>query len=365
MVDLLNNTYDIVIVGMGPAGSSASYFLKKFDTNNSRKILAIESLDSEHFIRYHHMCGEVVSEYIKNDFSDINISNFIQNRIDTFHEFWANDIECSSSLSGYVINRSSFLEYLQKQFKKMGGELIRDKVISYEQKSKSIKVQLQNNNFIKTKYLIIATGPKKPRGNINIEGDVFSTLLYQILIKNESIDKHSVKFYYDERYKENYKWIFPYGDMTKVGLPFENRNELTKLSNEYEILRKDVKPVCCGILKNYYIKNVFFTGDAAYQNNPLTKGGIRPAINAGKMIGESLIKYEDPTKYDLLWKQSGFFSLKYLPACEKLKVMKNKELIHHSKPLKYLPFSMPLIVLKYREYMPLYRTYSLSKKYGW
>jgi digeranylgeranylglycerophospholipid reductase len=365
MVALLKTDYDIVIVGAGPAGASAAYFSKLFDQSNSKNILVIESLNKNKFIRYHHMCGEVVSKYFKKDFSHMDISGFVVNRVDNFVEYWGDEIKIQSPLSGYVIDRPRFFLHLIDEFKNMGGRLLTDKLTSFEEKEKKIELKLENNGTMKTKFLIIATGPKKPEGNISdINGDVFCSLLYQILVKNYPMEKNCVEFYYDERYKENYKWIFPYGDFVKIGVPFENKNELKKYNN-YEIVRKDIKPVCCGLLKNYNINNILLVGDAAYQNNPLTKGGIRNAINAGRMAAEAIVKYNDSFKYDTMWKKSGFFTEPYLIASRQLRTMKNKELIYHSKPLRHYPFTLPLIFFKYRQYIPLYKMYISSEKYGW
>jgi len=365
MVDLLNGNYDIVIIGAGLAGASTAYFSKFFDKDASKKILLLESLNKEKFTRYHHMCGEAVSKYIENDLPEIDISKFVKNKIDKIVEFWGDEVKIRSKSPGYIIDRSRFILNVINQYKKMGGEFFEDRLTSFSKGRKEIKLKLKNKGNIKTKYLIIATGPNMPKGNIsNIGGDVFRSVLYQILVKRYPLEKDCIEFYYDERYKENYKWIFPYGDLVKIGVPFENRGEL-KSYNKYGIIRKDIKSVCCGILNNYNSNNILFVGDAAFQNNPLTKGGIRNAINAGKMAAESLIKYDDPEKYDVMWKKSRFFTEPYLYTCKKLKKMDNKELIYHSKPFKYFPLSLPLILLKYRKYIPLYKTYISSGKYGW
>lgn len=365
MVASLKNDYDLVIVGAGPAGSSTAYFSKLLDKNNSKKILLIESLNKEKFIRYHHMCGEAVSKHIKKDFPNLDISNVIKNKIDNIVEFWGNDTKITSKSPGYIINRSKFLLEIINKFKHKGGQFLENRLINYSQEKDKIKLKLKNGEKLNTKYLIIATGPNRLQDKtLNDTRNHFQILLYQIMIDDYPIKKNCIEFYYNERYKENYKWIFPYGDQVKIGVPYDNKDEL-KAYSKYGIIRKDVKSVYCGFLSNYNSNNVLFVGDAAYQNNPLTKGGIRNAINAGRMAANSIIIHENPSMYDLLWKRSKFFTKPYLETVRILKKMKNKELMYHSKPLKYYPFSLPIILLKYKKYIPLYKTYISSEKYGW
>lgn len=365
MVALLKNDYDLVIVGAGPAGSSCAYFSKILDEDNLKRILLIESLNKEKFNRYHHMCGEAVSKFIKNDFPKIDLSKVIKNKIDKIVEFWGNEVKIESKSPGFIINRSKFLINIIDHYRKKGGDFFEDRLISYNEGKDIIKLKLKDNGTLNTKYLIIATGPPSKQDKIyNENKNLKNILLYQILIKEYPIEKNCIEFYYNEKYKENYKWIFPYGDHVKIGVPYENKDEL-KNYEKYGIIRKDVKSVSCGILRNYNSNNVLFVGDAAFQNNPLTKGGIRNAINAGKMAANSIIIHENPSTYDLMWKKSKFFTKPYLDSTHILKKMNNKELAHHSKPLRYYPFSLPIIYLKYKNYIPLYKTYISSEKYGW
>jgi len=362
---MFENNYDVVIVGAGPAGAAAAYYSKKIDKDN-KKILLVESLKGDKFNRYHHMCGEAVSKHIHNDFPDINIQKFVKNNIKYFFEYWGNNVQIKSKTKGYIIDRPNFLKNLINEFENNSGEILKDRVESCDKKSSKIIIKLKKRK-ISTKYLIIATGPNHPKNNIiSLDGEVYKIPLYQITTEKFPLDKSELKFYYHEKYKENYKWIFPYGKNVKIGVPLKNRNEIAKYK-KYNILRKDIKYVYSGILNNYSNDNTLIIGDAAFQNNPLTKGGIRTAFNAAKIAMESILKYKNPKHYDTIWKNSGFYNKCYISSCKLLKKMKNKDLEKHAKLFKYFPASFPIIVSKaqYRKYLPLYKTYIKSEKYGW
>ena len=271
-----------------------------------------------------------------------------------------------SKFSGYILDRPKFLKKMIKDFKKMGGEFKNDAFIKMREGKESIKIKLNSGETIETEYLVIATGPNKTVEKFpgRLKKQSSKTVLYQILLDEMPERRDSIEFYYDEKYSEDYRWKFPYQDKTKIGLPGICKEELSSYPEE-KVIRVDTKQVASGLLKSYNHGNTLFVGDAAFQTNPLTKGGIRPAINAGKMAAESLVKYADPDKYDIMWKKSGFHDELYLKAVNMLRKMDNEELINYSSNLKYYPFSLPLILLKYRKYLPLYKVEFLSKKYGW
>lgn len=363
-MDLLKKKkFDIVVIGAGPAGTSTSYFSKYFDKDNELDVLLMESLPKRKFDRYHSMCGEVVSNLIVKDFPNIDVHPFIKNRIDRIVEQWY-DTLISSKLKGFVIDRPKFLHHIINKFKEKGGYYLNDKFMDMQtKKGEEIKILTYSGKVIKTKYLVFATGPNPPKLSFlsNLKTNTIKTLLYQVLVEEYPVEKNCIIFFYDEKYKGEYKWIFPWGSYAKLGTPFDNKIELPKKN----IIRKDAKHVCCGILSRYNIGNILLVGDTAFQNNALTKGGIRAAINAGKLAAKSMVLYNNPDRYSELWKKSKFFGKVYLEAYMKLSSMNNREISYHCKPLRYPLLSFPIIPFKYRKYMGLYRVYRLSVKYGW
>lgn len=358
----MKNSYDLVIIGAGPAGASAAYYSTKI--KDGANVLLIESLDNNKFERYHHMCGEAVSKFIHNDFPEIDIRKFVKNEIKYFYEYWGKNLKITSKTKGYILDRPKFLKHLIEKFKKNNGEFLNDRVKLIKKINKNILLEL-NNEKISTKYLIISTGPNQPKNNIiKLEGELNRIPLYQITIEKFPLRQDTIKFYYDEKYKENYKWIFPYGKHVKIGVPLKNKEEL-KDYEKYKILRKDVKYINCGKLNNYNFGNTILIGDAAFQNNPLTKGGIRTSFNSAKIAVESIFLEKKVGLYDKRWKKSGFYNKPYISSCKLLKRMNNIKLEEHAKIFKYYPLTYPIALLKDKRYIQLFNSYISSEKYGW
>ncbi|HEC92425.1 MAG TPA: hypothetical protein ENI51_05460 [Candidatus Atribacteria bacterium] len=87
---------------------------------------------------------------------------------------------------------------------------------------------------------------------------------------------------------------------------------------------------------------------------------------AGRLAAESLVNH-DPYRYNKKWLETSFSSSLFLEAYEILKKMHNEELQDHIKPLidKNVFISNIKIILFYRKYLKLYRTYNLANEMGW
>ena len=69
---------DVLVVGAGPAGSSAAFFSKFLDEDDKREVCLIERLDNQKYLNYHEMCGEGVSDDLFSDISPIKPSCILE-----------------------------------------------------------------------------------------------------------------------------------------------------------------------------------------------------------------------------------------------------------------------------------------------
>jgi len=352
---------DVLVVGAGPAGCSAAFFLKLLDEDNKRKVVLLERLGNQKHTHYHDMCGEGISEDLFNDISPIKPSCIIE-KIRKVREYWPGDIEIETAMKGYIIDRPLFLRGIIDQYVEVCGKYTQNSLVDFVEKEREIKVKMKDGEIIKTKYLIAADGANSSiRKKLGIEGRVKPLIQYVV---DKEPEHDTLTFEYDEKWEGDYKWIFPHGETTKIGFPFLKHRDREKI--EGTILAKQTRMVGFGGIENNVRGNILLVGDAACYSNPLTKGGIRPGMVSGKMAAEAITN-DNPLEYREKWNQSDFASPLFLQAFNRLKGMDNHELARHMKPFRkgFNVFSTIKSLIFYREYLEIYKAYDLSNKVGW
>ena len=307
------------------------------------------------------MCGEGVSKDLFKDISPIKPSYIIE-RIRKIREYWPGNMEIESPMNGYIIDRPPFLNGILNQYVELGGKYIQNSLVDFTEKEREIKVKLSDGEFLRTKYLIAADGANSLiRKKLGIESRIEPFIQYVV---DEEPEHDTMIFEYDEKWKGDYKWVFPHGENTKVGFPFVDHRDRDKI--EGKILAKQTRSIGFGGIGNNVHGNILLVGDAACHSNPITKGGIRPGMVSGKMAAEAVIN-DNPLEYDEKWKKSDFSSPIFMQAFNRLKEMDNRELARHIKPFRkgFSFFSTIKSLLLYREYLEIYKAYVLSNRVGW
>ena len=350
---------DVLVVGGGPAGCSAAFFLKYYDKDNSINVDLMERLTLKKYDQYHGICGEAISESLFKEIEPLK-PEYIVERINSIKEYYPDDLKIENNARGYILDRPRFLKSIINHFKKKGGNLIEEKLIGLSQQKENVKVKF-NEESKRYDYVIAADGPNSIIRKIhNIRG--LTKQLIQYFIDKET--EHGVlKFYYDEKYKGDYKWVFPLGNKTKIGYPVIKGNLFTP---KEQILNRRARNIGYGGIERYVDNRILLVGDAACQANAISNGGIRPGMVAGKLAAEAVI-HKNPRNYEKEWLKTSFSSNIFNEVYKYLSQMNRNEIKEHIKPFIDTNSFIGLVKsrLFYRKYLNIYKAYELVDRFGW
>ncbi len=339
---------DILIIGAGPAGLSASIEASK---KGEVEVLIVEKENK----LAKKPCGEAVSAATLRDLEVKPDRNIVRNEIRGVLVFAPNGkdyVEISSRMGeGYIINKRALLETLAIRARRNGALLwINSPVVDYKVNEKGFVEDViisKRGELIRVKPKIVIAcdgiGSKIGRAFFRRkEYEVIPTAQY-ILNDVELIDKHVLEIRVGTRIAPGgYLWIFP-REEEKVGIGAGVRGDIPRryidkfIEENFERFKRSVElefgvsavPIS-GQVKERVKGNVMLCGDAAGQVIPLTGGGIHSASIAGKIAGriareaivENNITYnklkEYVSEYDKYWGIRISRSLKVLRVVERL-----------------------------------------------
>ena len=333
---------DVVVVGAGPAGSTAAYECAK----SGLKVLMFEE---DPVVGIPVQCGEGLSCFALQHLNIKPEDEFIAQNIKTLKVIFANGNWMVVHDGGYELNRDKFDQFLVKRAVDVGCELMTSaKVVDFNLETKIVKV-IKNKKifFVKAKIVIGADGSKS---NIaQWSGLVTKEKWRERLIRAyeltmEGVDVEGFDMYFDfDIAPEGYLWIFKKGkSIANVGIATTATDSVNRLERFIEqkkingtVLYKTAGAIPYkGPLDKTYADGVLIAGDAGGHTNPVFLGGISTAMQTGRLAGEiaseSIISGDTSSKflskYEKCWKK--------LPLADK-SLLKAAEIMHAFSPKKW------------------------------
>ena len=288
----LEEPYDIVIIGAGPAGSSAA----KAAAQQGAKVLLI---DRRQRLGIPVQCAEFVPQWIssRTSFSPA----CIMQRVEKMVTHLPGSITYEMKSPGYMLNRSLFDKELAASAILSGARIsIGTKAVGlspegltveHDSKKETIpaKVFIGADGASSTVARFVGRNPLKTIAALQVE---------LILFEPQS----SVDVYFDRDYEGGYGWFFPKGKTVNVGigvvsskasrlpdllehfLDFLRRSGKLK---EIQIVSKTGGLIPCESGLKSLFKNFLLVGDAAGHAHPITGAGIFNAVMAGLIAGRT------------------------------------------------------------------------------
>lgn len=314
----MKNTYDVIVVGAGPAGTTAARFA-------AEQGVSVLILEKDRDVGYPVRCGEAVSKdgiepFIEPDPKWIasTINSFILVSPD------GTEVKVHFNRTGYILERRIFDYELGKLAAKAGAEIL-TKAYVYDlikDNGKISGVKFEHNGEPKEafgKIIIAADGVESRIGRF--AGIKTHTKIsdmeccVQFTVSRINIDSNACYFFFGKEYAPGgYLWIFPKGqDSANIGLGIggdkaKYRSPISYMNNFLEKKFPNVPKLtmisggvpCSYTLAEIVRDNVMLVGDAARQVNPLSGGGITSGMIGGSIAGEIAGKAVKSNNFKLL-----------------------------------------------------------------
>ncbi len=296
--------FDVAVVGLGPAGSTASYLLKKGG-------LDVLAFDRESFPRYK-PCGGCLSKKIDGlldlDFKDV-VERTVKGAVFT-HAFERELTILSDETVGYMVQRDRFDALLMERAGESGVEVrTGEGVKSLEDKGSHIEITTTKGSY-SARCIIGADGPfsivartffpdLKRRKGLSIEGEAEAI--------PDLLERLKTSVWIDFGYiPHGYGWVFPKEKTLSIGIA-GLQDEVEDIKRYFEGFLKG-----CGLnrLRFFKIKGwiipaftqeggciakdrVVLVGDAANLVDPFLGEGIYWAIRSAMIVSDGILKMWD------------------------------------------------------------------------
>lgn len=290
--------YDLIIVGGGPAGSSAG---RRAGQLNLDTLL----IEKQNFPRYK-PCGGAFSEQAMS-YLDFKVPDYIHERniygarvhykeavIEQHKKYRIATLTTRSILDNYLLNKA----------KETGIEVrYGEKVVDIFEKSNHIEIITSIRTY-KSKFVIIAEGSKGKLKHLVRTKDSKDSLAVAVVTEipadNSKIDSYiyeAIDIHFGHSYL-GYGWIFPHEKYFSVGIgglskylpkPQEEMKKFLTMNgftSDYE-LKTHIVPVG-GITRKIFSRRIVLCGDAAGFVDSFYGEGIAYAIRSGQIASNTI-----------------------------------------------------------------------------
>jgi digeranylgeranylglycerophospholipid reductase len=286
----MDETYDVIIVGAGPAGSSAALAA-------AQRGVKVLLLDQRQRIGVPVQCAEFVPQWISRvvQFSATCVVQTIQTMITHLPDQSMYEMKSP----GYMLDRSLFDKELAASAVQQGAHLfVQSRVTGLTPEGVVIE-RGQGKTLIRSKVVIGADGVRSSVAQWvgGRKRKEIVALQYEVVIPRPL---ETVEIFFSREVEGGYAWFFPKGKTANIGLGTipQKANILVTLLTGFldslanhkrlsgiHVVGKTGGAIPCEKPGQTVFGNVLLVGDAAGHAHPITGAGILNAVVGGEMAG--------------------------------------------------------------------------------
>ena len=283
---------DILIVGAGPAGSSAAL-------TAARKGLRVLVVERRSKVGIPVRCAEHIPKPL---LGEVNLGrHFIVQSVSGMRTMLPDGEVMETPAPGFIIRRDIFDQTLAEAAKDSGAMiLLSTRALSKENGEVVLKGIDGQLSKAKAKVIIGADGPHTTVGKWF--GSINQNLIPAVQVRVSLC--HPTAFtevYFDKEFFGGYAWLFPKGNEANVGMGMRKQGGerrsignvldhfVSRLIKEGRIRGKPYGRTAGWIpaepIRTVVHGNMLLVGDAAGQTHPITGAGLQQAVICGRMAG--------------------------------------------------------------------------------
>jgi digeranylgeranylglycerophospholipid reductase len=286
----LSEPYDIVVIGAGPAGSSAA----QAAAQRGAKVLFI---DRRQCIGIPVQCAEFVSQWISRhaSFSSACVVQKVEKMVTHLPDGTSYEMKSP----GYMLDRSLFDKELAASAMLSGGNIsVETRAVRLSSDGLVVERGLKRE-LIQSKVFIRADGVHSSIAGSAGQPPLKTVLALQYEVVMPVPQNH-VDVYFHKDYEGGYAWFFPKGKTANVGVGIvaQKATLLLKRMDHFldylvglkrlssiEVVAKTGGSIPCEKPRRTVFENILLTGDAAGHAHPITGAGILNAVIGGEIAG--------------------------------------------------------------------------------